>query len=529
MNWELCCLCQLDKPHEALQTPKEEGLESLERDLKDFNAISADTRPPGINITISQLNDGSGIAESLKSHKARYHKTCRSYCSSSRVKRAREKLKKEADPQNSPKKLRSSSKFYPLDNAMSCVICEGEELTDVNLHKVVTDVVDANLKCWAKTNENFQLLGRLVAVAADAHAAETYYHQRRGNGPWTRVGNGSTRIPKREWNSGFLKNEENKRELFSFISTQISKTDMGGKLLLSTHYETVLSNRHCDLTTLQPSNHVEADTRIFLHLAHAAEQGHITAYIRTVDSDVVVLAVRFFETSGLSELWVGFGTGKKYRDIPVHTICSNLGPSKSLALPLFHSLTGCDTTSQILGCGKKTAWAAWTSLPDLTDTLVALTQDPDLFTLESIHMQQIERFVIIMYSKGCGAASVNEARHRLFTTGSRSLENIPPTQAALFQHVKRALLQASFYWNQATTVQQEIPDFSDWGWQKDGSNNWQPLWTTLSDASVACAILLHCGCKKACTGRCKCNCAGVRCTVLCQCGGGCTNNDGSDS
>uniref|UniRef100_UPI00358EAE2A uncharacterized protein n=1 Tax=Myxine glutinosa TaxID=7769 RepID=UPI00358EAE2A len=182
MNWELCCLCQLDKPHEALQTPKEEGLESLERDLKDFNAISSDTRPPGINITISQLNDGSGIAESLKSHKAKYHKTCRSYCSSSRVKRAREKLKKEAGPQNSAKKLRSSSEFYPLDNAMSCVICEDEEVnlhkvvTDVNLHKVVTDVVDANLKRWAKTNENFQLLGRLVAVAADALAADTYYH-----------------------------------------------------------------------------------------------------------------------------------------------------------------------------------------------------------------------------------------------------------------------------------------------------------------------------------------------------------------
>ena len=112
-----------------------------------------------------------------------------------------------------------------------------------------------------------------------------------------------------------------------------------------------------------------------------------------------------------------------------------------------------------------------------------------------------------MYRKGCGAASVNEARYRLFTTGSRSLEDIPPTQAALFQHVKGALLQTSFYWNQATTVQQEIPDFSDWGWQKDGSNNWQPLWTTLSDASEEyCVTLLHCGCKKACTGRCECWC-----------------------
>ena len=91
------------------------------------------------------------------------------------------------------------------------------------------------------------------------------------------------------------------------------------------------------------------------------------------------------------------------RCIPVHAIYSNLVPSKSLALPLFHSLTGCDTTSQFLGCGKKTAWAAWASIPEVTDTLVTLTQDPDLFTLESVHMRRIERFVVLMYSKGCGA------------------------------------------------------------------------------------------------------------------------------
>ena len=174
--------------------------------------------------------------------------------------------------------------------------------------------------------------------------------------------------------------------------------------------------------------------------------GHTTAYVRTVDSDVVVLSVRFFQILGLSELWVGFGTGKNYRDIPVHTIYSDLGPAKSSALPLFHSWTGCDTTSQFLGCRKKTAWAAWKNLPELTDTLVALTDNPDLFTLESVYMRTIEHFVILMYSKGCGAAGVNEARHYLFTSGSKSLENIPPTQAALFQHVKRALLQG-FYWN----------------------------------------------------------------------------------
>ena len=169
----------------------------------------------------------------------------------------------------------------------------------------------------------------------------------------------------------------------------------------STRFQTVLSNRPCDVTTLQSCNHSEADTRIFLHLAHAAEHGHAKAYVRTVDSDVVVLAVRCFESLGLSELWMGFGTYKKYRDIPIHTIGSNIGPLKSLALPLFHSLTGCDTTSQFLGCGKKTAWTACSSMPELTDTLLALTYNPDLFCLNSVYMQRIESFVVLMYSRGC--------------------------------------------------------------------------------------------------------------------------------
>ena len=59
-----------------------------------------------------------------------------------------------------------------------------------------------------------------------------------------------------------------------------------------------------------------------------------------------------------------------------------------------------------------------------------------------------------------------------------SLENLPPTQAPLIQHIKRALLQASFYWNQETTVQQAIQDFDAWGWYRDSmSKTWEPYWT----------------------------------------------------
>ena len=85
-----------------------------------------------------------------------------------------------------------------------------------------------------------------------------------------------------------------------------------------------------------------------------------------------------------------------------------------------------------------------------------------------------ERFVVIVYSKGCGLAMVSEARHRLFTSGKRPLENIPPMQATLFEHMQRALFQASFFWKQATSVHQKIPDFSEWGWQKEDKRIWLP-------------------------------------------------------
>ena len=86
----------------------------------------------------------------------------------------------------------------------------------------------------------------------------------------------------------------------------IANDDMDGRLLLTTKHESVLSNKPCDMSSVQPCNHSEADTGIFLHLAHAVHQGHTVAYVRTVDSDVVVLAVRFFRTLGLEQCWVGF-------------------------------------------------------------------------------------------------------------------------------------------------------------------------------------------------------------------------------
>ena len=77
----------------------------------------------------------------------------------------------------------------------------------------------------------------------------------------------------------------------------------------------------------------------------------------------------------------------------------------------------------------------------------AVTQASTSLTMNSQHMRRLERerFTVLMYNKNCESESVNEARKMMFTHGLKSLENIPHTQHALFQHTKRSLLTATFY------------------------------------------------------------------------------------
>ena len=150
-------------------------------------------------------------------------------------------------------------------------------------------------------------------------------------------------IPKGvEWQK-FLKDNQKKYELFQFIGQELQRSTVESTYhLLTTKADIVLSNKAADITALSPCQQEEADTRMVLHLRHAAMQGHTKAYVRTVDSDVVVLTINFFHELGLSELWVGFGTGKSYKDIPIHHISQLLGPQRCKVLPLFHATTGCD-------------------------------------------------------------------------------------------------------------------------------------------------------------------------------------------
>ena len=79
------------------------------------------------------------------------------------------------------------------------------------------------------------------------------------------------------------------------------------------------------------------DTRILLHIKDAINYEYKDTIIRTVDTDVVVLAVAYFQDMGnIGNFWIAFGTGKDFRYIPVHKLARCIGPDMANRQILFH-------------------------------------------------------------------------------------------------------------------------------------------------------------------------------------------------
>ena len=95
----------------------------------------------------------------------------------------------------------------------------------------------------------------------------------------------------------------------------------------------------------------------------------------------------------------------------------------------YEKRSGCDTVSYFVGKGKRTAFQGWKSNPEVTEIFRVLSSPQDMVYEEECHA--LERFVVVMYSRTCPHHTVNKARQVLLAQGNKSIENIPPTQAAL--------------------------------------------------------------------------------------------------
>ena len=187
---------------------------------------------------------------------------------------------------------------------------------------------------------------------------------------------------------------------------------------------------------MQDCNHEEADTRIVVHVQHALKHGAKTVQIRTVDTDIIVILVGVFYDLAViqpeADVWVAFGMGRNFGFHYINDICSSLGELRSRSLPVFHAYSGCDTTSAFNGKGKKSAWKAWQSYEDVTETFVYLSNNPfHRMSVEDLHFQNLERLTVILYDKTSPLISINESRKDLFCTKNRGMDRLPPTQVKL--------------------------------------------------------------------------------------------------
>ena len=333
--------------------------------------------------------------------------------------------------------------------------------------------------------------------------------EKRGTGIRRKVS--STSTAPSNW-KGFLRVDDNKTELFRFLSLEISKLSEG--TIISAFDGTVTSQQNDNVEYISPTDHEEADTRVFLHVNDMSRKGITRVMIRTVDTDVFLLAVSLYDSLNLEQLWIDFASGKQRCYLPIHEMV--LDPLKRNGLRFFFAFTGCDQVSFFAHVSKATAWKIWTLYPDVSEAFAMLSNRPSDEDIET-SLPLLERFVVLLYHRTSNCDDVNSCRRELFCNG-RAIDNIPPTQDALHQHVRRAAYIGGYVWGSSLLPVMDLPSFETYGWNADAT----PHWTNLPQASKGLQELVKCGCTKGCSGNCKCSRASLPCTELCKCKGTCT-------
>lgn len=260
----------------------------------------------------------------------------------------------------------------------------------------------------------------------------------------------STPVPK-QWNK-YIRNPQNKANLTAFLSSkwcQIAEENLGhGQRLVTgggfkecNKAVLVIKGSTSPLLPLQ-SDQEEADTRMILH-AHNASHDHNRVVIQSPDTDVAVLSVHFFNSLACEQLWFRTGVKDKLRFVPIHSLAEMLGSDVCAALPCFHALTGCDSTSGLFGIGKKKAWA---TLKRNIPLHPGISKLGDELPLTAETSRACEIFVCSLYtSTKMSETSADQLRYWMFCQKKQKSESLPPTTDSLHHHIERSNYQA-FVW-----------------------------------------------------------------------------------
>ena len=195
-----------------------------------------------------------------------------------------------------------------------------------------------------------------------------------------------------------------------------------------------------------------------------------------------------------------------------------LGKSHAEALIGFHVFTGCDQTGKFSGKSKKECFK--TFLECTSDDLVPFTLlgcDSGL-TLDVV-VRGLNMFVMNLYHKRRpdNITTIPSLRYHLFSRFQKSAEQLPPTEAALYQKI----LRSHYVTHVLRNALKACPDYLEptlYGWALC-ENRFIPVTMDEMPAPLNLIELTMCGCEKTkCeSNRCRCKKHEFCCTDVCQC------------
>ena len=231
-------------------------------------------------------------------------------------------------------------------------------------------------------------------------------------------------------------NSKTKDQLTVYLAKKTLNHFAGsGKCLVSTKNG---AESTCGDVSDLSSNHEEADTMVVLHAVYAASKGHVV-HILSPDTDVFVLAIRRQIQLGEKSSIIA-GTGDKRRLVSLKSVRDAMGDRISEALPGFHAFTGSDTTGKFAGKGKIKCWNTLKTAS--ANVITAFCQLGKTFELPEDVFVALEEFVCRLYCPRSNVVSIAMIRWQMFRKSQAEAEKLPPTQAALRNHILRAHYQA---------------------------------------------------------------------------------------
>ena len=173
-----------------------------------------------------------------------------------------------------------------------------------------------------------------------------------------------------------------------------------------------------DVTALSYT-HEEGDTRVTLHAIEASKNGYERIVVIARDTDILILLLAYNDSISTKEIWMKCGTKQKPRFTAIHAITLPENIRKNMLQ--FHALTGCDSTSQFTGIGKRSALGIFCNNNN-SELLYELGGD---HTLNTPAMARVEEFVCRLYKPGTSITSIQALRSVMFRTQRKHLNHCP--------------------------------------------------------------------------------------------------------